>query len=115
MIIEPEIIPIIEPQLIIDPITRPRPIIEVIEEPLTGGEFPVPPIPEIPEMIDDLNTGREFLACEKVVIDTKTFIFAIGGYGITAGSRLNSVEILEVGTNTWKTGKYQYNSTFLTK
>ena len=59
-----------------------------------------------------LNTGREGLACEKVVIDTKTFIFAIGGYG---RSELNSVEILEVGTNTWKTGKYQYNSTFLTK
>ena len=62
-----------------------------------------------------LNTRRQNLACEKVVIDTKTFIFAIGGYDRTAGSRLNSVEILEVGTNTWKTGKYQYNSTFLTK
>ena len=54
-----------------------------------------------------LNTGRESLACEKVVIDTKTFIFAIGGFGRSAGGKLNSVEILEVGTNTWKTGKYQ--------
>ena len=72
----------------------------------------------IDDKIEDgpaLNTGREFLACEKVVIDTKTFVFAIAGYSRSTGGKLNSVEILEVGTNTWKTGKYQYNSTFLTK
>ena len=63
-----------------------------------------------------LNTGREILACEKVVIDTKTFIFAIGGHDRSAGGPiggpLNSVEILEVGTDTWKTGKYSSTSPF---
>ena len=49
VIIEPEIIPVVEPQPVIDPITRPRPIVEVIEEPQTGGEFPVPPVPELIE------------------------------------------------------------------
>ena len=60
-----------------------------------------------------LNTGRGNLACEKVVIDTKTYIFAIGGYDRDSSvpRALKSVEILEVGTDTWKTGKYQYSST----
>ena len=50
-IIELEIIPpVIEP-IVIDPITSLRPIVEVIEEPQTGGVFLKPPIPEYIEEI----------------------------------------------------------------